>query len=147
MVWSIGGAAYPDFPFMSDASRAEKAGESTCAMAKKFDVGIELDQEGGDGKVDMIKSFVTGFRKNCPMGKYQISMDLTGGPSVTNDVWMVDGASDTMGLFLGLPPASFPAASAAGSVRWFLGRPAAPGPRWASTKEMRPSCASLRGPC
>ena len=90
VVWSIGGAAYPDFPFMSDASRAEKAGESTCAMAKKFDVGIELDQEGGDGKVDMIKSFVTGFRKNCPMGKYQISMDLTGGPSVTNDVWMVD---------------------------------------------------------
>ena len=90
VVWSIGGAAYPDFPFMSDASRAEKAGESTCAMAKKFDVGIELDQEGGDGKVDMIKSFVTGFRKNCPMGKYQISMDLTGGPSVTNDVWMAD---------------------------------------------------------
>ena len=90
VVWSIGGAAYPDFPFMSDASRAEKAGESTCAMAKKFDVGIELDQEGGDGKVDMIKSFVAGFRKNCPMGKYQISMDLTGGPSVTNDVWMVD---------------------------------------------------------
>jgi len=88
VVWAIGGAAYPDFPFMSDASRAEKAGVSTCAMAKKFDVGIELDQEGGDGKVDMIKRFVVGFRKNCPMGKYQISMDLTGGPSVTNDVWM-----------------------------------------------------------
>ena len=90
VVWSIGGAAYPDFPFMSDAARAEKAGVSTCAMAKKFEVGIELDQEGGDGKVDMIKRFVVGFRKNCPMGKYQISMDLTGGPSVTNDVWMSD---------------------------------------------------------
>jgi hypothetical protein len=88
--FSIGGAAYPDFPFMSSKERAEKAGAATCAMAKKYDVGIELDQEGGDGKVDMIKSFVVGFRRACPMGKHLISMDLTGGPSVTNDVWMAD---------------------------------------------------------
>jgi hypothetical protein len=88
--FSIGGAAYPDFPFMSSKERAEKAGVAACDMAKKYDVGIEVDQEGGDGKVAMIKSFVVGFRKSCPMGKHLITMDLTGGPSMTNDAWMAD---------------------------------------------------------
>ena len=91
VVFSIGGAAYPDFPFMDGAERAEKAGVSSCALAKKYEVGIEIDWESGNGKVDMIKSFVKGFRKDCPMGgAYQLSMDLTGGPSVTNDPWMAD---------------------------------------------------------
>ena len=59
-------------------------------MAKQYQVGVEIDHETGTGEVEMLKKFVKGFRKECPMGKHMLSMDLTGGPSVTNLVWMAD---------------------------------------------------------
>ena len=36
VVWSIGGAAYPDFPFMSDASRASCKIPGLTVLCRKF---------------------------------------------------------------------------------------------------------------
>ena len=52
-----------------------------CGAARAHNVGIEIDHEGTKGNdVEGLKSFVKGFRKECPMGKYPISMDVMGGP-------------------------------------------------------------------
>ena len=80
--FSIGGLAFKgNFKFLSNKGRAETAGRQACAVAKKHNVGIEIDHEGAKGHdVDRLRDFLHGFRQGCPMGKYLISMDVMGGP-------------------------------------------------------------------
>ena len=79
--FAIGGMEFNGYDFLADMALAEAAGENACGAARAHNAGIEIDHEGTKGNdVEGLKSFVKGYRKKCPMGKYPISMDVMGGP-------------------------------------------------------------------
>ena len=41
-----------------------------------------------------LKSFVKGFRRNCPMGKFPLSMDIMGGPGGAGLTWATEAVAD-----------------------------------------------------
>ena len=87
--FAIGGIAFSGFHFLSNDDTAQKAGKDACEVARKYNVGIEIDHETSSGNdVEGLKSFTKGFRKQCPMGKYPLSIDLMGSPSGGGLNWM-----------------------------------------------------------
>lgn len=86
--FAIGGMEFNTFDFLADNAASETAGANACEVAKAYNVGIEIDHEGTKGNdVEGLQSFVKGFRKSCPMGKYPLSMDIMGGPGGGGLFW------------------------------------------------------------
>lgn len=89
--FAVGGIAFSGFNFLATDDMAQKAGESYCEVARKHNVGIEIDHETSSGNdVEGLKSFTKGFRKECPMGKFPLSIDLMGAPNGGGLTWMAD---------------------------------------------------------
>ena len=87
--FAIGGIAFSGFHWLSNEDTAQAAGKSACEIARAHSVGIEIDHETSSGNdVEGLKSFAKGFRKQCPMGKYPLSIDLMGSPSGGGLNWM-----------------------------------------------------------
>ena len=87
--FAIGGIAFSGFHFLSNDDTAQQAGKSACNVAKTHNVGIEIDHESSSGNdVEGLKSFIKGFRRQCRMGKYPLSIDVMGSPSGGGLDWM-----------------------------------------------------------
>ena len=58
-------------------------------------VGIEIDHESSRGNdVEGLRSFLTGFRRQCPMGKFPVSIDLMGSPGGGGLPWAADAVKE-----------------------------------------------------
>ena len=102
--FAIGGMAFKGFDFLGNSEAAEKAGADACEVATKHGVGIEIDHEGSQGNdVEGLKSFVKGFRRDCPMGKFPLSMDIMGGPGGAGLTWAADAVSQLVPQDDGVP--------------------------------------------
>ena len=93
--FAIGGIAFTGFDWLQSTENAEKAGEAACEVAREHNVGIEIDHESSRGNdVEGLRSFLTGFRRKCPMGKYPVSIDLMGSPGGGGLPWAADAVKE-----------------------------------------------------
>eukprot|EP00456_Euglypha_rotunda_P014541 TRINITY_DN14591_c0_g1_i3.p1 TRINITY_DN14591_c0_g1~~TRINITY_DN14591_c0_g1_i3.p1 ORF type:complete len:260 (-),score=53.26 TRINITY_DN14591_c0_g1_i3:21-707(-) len=82
--FSIGGYGYSgNWNWINNPSAAANAGTICGNLAKQYKVGIEIDYEGGAADITSgMSSFISAFRKVCPMGDANclLTTDLYGSP-------------------------------------------------------------------